>query len=658
MTAFRTFPERFTRLTIIVSLLAAIWMQASDIGLRAAAATAFIVAWTAGRLRPGWTRRAALFTTYILPAYFVSTRERFAEVHSVLWVALLCGVIFSAPSLLRWSLPGRWKLPLAFWCVLAAVTWPVVTLREVDFYLAQWQLSNGWAATVAMGIMVGILWFDWLFSMYGPANETAFDTEILLPLALGWMVAASVGVYQMFVQMTFLNPGLWAALERATGLLGDSNVFALISAMWGPALVAVTFRRPTRWAGWWLGAIGLSLSWLAIWGSGSRSSLPIALLGFVGVLIGLYRSTGSNRLLWVTAFAIPVAGAFALAVMQGLSRETPIFRVLKEFGEPQWSVEWARGVLTDLWTRNGFGTVAVNLIRQFPLVGVGLSAFYYLAAIFSRGVTDPPLPFDNAQNWYRHELTELGFIGSLGWIVWTVSFLFLLVTARSRPGRQLTATVLRLVLAGFGVISLVGMPAQSLIVAFTFWTLAFWFTRETATPLPTDSRGSQPSTIAWVVLWVVVLGHTAGTAYVGWTTLRPPVRALRAELNYSLGFYLPEGDGSDAFRWAKQRAVAVMPAPKAWMEITVKVNHLDLARNPVDARVWIDGASILRTRLRTVDPVTRYVRVPAGKRIMIETWVSRLHTDETGPPDRRERGLLVRWNFVDVPPAGATIAGE
>jgi hypothetical protein len=43
---------------------------------------------------------------------------------------------------------------------------------------------------------------------------------------------------------------------------------------------------------------------------------------------------------------------------------------------------------------------------------------------------------------------------------------------------------------------------------------------------------------------------------------------------------------------------------------------------------------------------------------MIETWVSRLHTDETGPPDRRERGLLVRWNFVDVPPAGATIAGE
>lgn len=657
MSAFRTSLERFTRLTIIVSVLAAVWLQASVIGLREAAAAAFIVAWAAGRLRPAWTRRAALFTTYLLPAYFVSTRERFAEVDAALWAALLCGVMFSTGPLLRWSLPSRWKMPLAFWCVLVAVTWPVINFREVDFYLAQWQLSNGWAATVAMGIMVGILWFDWLFSMYGPANDMAFDTEILLPLALGWIVTASVGVYQMFVRITFLNPGLWASLGRASGLLGDPNNFAVISAMWGPALVALTFTRPAKGMGWWIGAIALPLSWLAIWGSGSRSALPLALLGFLAVLIGLHRWAGSKRLVWVAAFAIPVVGALALSIALGVSVETPFFRILQEFGEPRWSMAWVRGIASTLWTRNAYGTVAVDMFRQFPLVGVGLSAFYYLAGIFSWRLVPNPLPFDNAQNWYRHELVELGLVGSAGWIVWTFSFLVLLVISRPRPGRQLTFVVLRLLLMGFGLISLVGMPGQALIVAFTFWTLAFWFIRETAAPPLPDARASQPSTTVWVALWLVVLGHTAGTTYVGWTALRPPVRALRADLNYSLGFYVPEGAGSEAFRWAKQRAVAVMPASKAWMEVTVKVNHLDLVRNPVDAKVWIDGASILRTRLRTVDPVTRYVWVPAGKRIMIETWVSRLHTDGTGPPDRRERGLLVRWNFVDVPPPDAVIAG-
>ena len=129
-------------------------------------------------------------------------------------------------------------------------------------------------------------------------------------------------------------------------------------------------------------------------------------------------------------------------------------------------------------------------------------------------------------------------------------------------------------------------------------------------------------------------------------------------MDYSLGFYVPDADGTaNPFRWARERAVATLPAPDPWMEVTVKVNHTDLERNPVDVRVWINGTLRLRTRLRTVDPVTRYVEVPAGTRVLIETWVSRLHDDEAGVRDRRERGLLVRWSFVEAPPPDATIAG-
>lgn len=656
-----TTPERFAKLTIVISLSVAVWMQASVTGLSSMAAGAFVVAWSAGRFRPTLARRAAMCATYVVPAVFVSTRERFFEADAVVWVAFLCGVMFSAGAPMRWSLPTRWKLPLVFWGLLAACTWPLIMLREADFYPEQLALSAGWPATVAMGVMLGILWFDWLFSIYGSTPESSDDTslesEILVPLALGWVLAASAGLYQMFGRMTFLNPGFWASARRATGLLGDANVFGVISAMWGPALAAVAFTWGSARRGWWLAALGVPLSWLAIWASGSRSSLPIVILGLLGILVALWRSTRSKRAAVAAAFAILMAAALGIVAVSrsGTAAVGPIARVMLIFA-PHWSTAWARQTAISLWARDGYGTVAVEMIRQFPFFGVGLSSFYDLVPVFSWILFHTRMPFENAQNWYRHELAELGLVGSVGWIVWTLFLLFLLLTARGRPGRQASGTILRCVLIGFGLISLVGMPGQSLFVAFTFWTLAFWFLRDTAPPQAASD--SQPSKLAWVALWLLVLGHTAGTAYVGWTALRPPVRAQRANMDYSLGFYLPEGNGSDAFRWAKQRAVAVLPAPKQWMEVTVKVNHPDLERKPVDVKVWIDGTSTLRTRLRTVDPVTRYVRVPAGTRIMIETWVSRLHAPEPGVNDRRERGLLVRWNFVDAPPPDAVTAGS
>src|SRR5205823_634029 len=63
VSASRTAPERLTRLAVVISLVAAVWLQASAVGLAGAAASAFVVAWLAGRLQPAMARRAALFVT-------------------------------------------------------------------------------------------------------------------------------------------------------------------------------------------------------------------------------------------------------------------------------------------------------------------------------------------------------------------------------------------------------------------------------------------------------------------------------------------------------------------------------------------------------------------------------------------------------------------
>jgi hypothetical protein len=593
-----------------------------------------------------------------MPVFFVVTRERFVEQFAVVWVSALCGSMLSGGSWSRWSLPLKWKLPLVFWALLAAWAWPIILIREADFHLDQLRLLEYWPAVVATGVMAGILWFDWLFARYGSRDEADVESEVIVPLALGWALAAMVGVFQMFGSMTFVNPGFWVSTRRATGLLGDANVFGVISAMWGPAIAAVAFGKRDQWRGWRLATVALPLSWLAVWASGSRSSLLIVVLGLCGFVLGVWRATQSKRVALSVVIACLVGVLAMMVLMRGDTTAVgPVARIVDTF-KPRWSIDWARQMAISLWVRDWYGTTSVEMIRRFPLVGVGLSEFYGLASVFSWVLLQRRLPFDNAQNWFRHELAELGLIGSLGWIAWTIFLLGALLMARSRPGRQVTAATLRLTLVGFGLVSLVGMPGQSLIVAFTFWTLAFWFLHETNALPAQPAHKLQSPMLAWVAVWALVFGHSVATAYVGWTALRPPVRAQWAGMDYSLGFYLPDGDGPDAFRWAKQRATAVVPAPKEWMEVTVKVNHPDLIQSPVDVRASVDGVSVLRTRLRTVDPVTRYVRVRPDERVIIETWTSRLHTDDSGPHDRRERGMLVRWNFVDAPPPDAIIAGS
>jgi hypothetical protein len=203
------------------------------------------------------------------------------------------------------------------------------------------------------------------------------------------------------------------------------------------------------------------------------------------------------------------------------------------------------------------------------------------------------------------------------------------------------------------------MPGQDVAVVFTFWALAFWFLA-LLEPGYREARGRRVVRPEWwIVVWLAVLGYSVATAYVGWTDLRPPVRAAAADLDYSYGFYPPQG--SETSRWAAKQAVAVLstPSDRRWLQVKIRVERLNLARKPVDVSVWADRHLIVRAQLSSVDPVTRYFKVPDGhRRVMLETWVSRTLRPRTfGVNDDRELGLIVDWHFLDALPPGA-VAGN
>ena len=260
-------------------------------------------------------------------------------------------------------------------------------------------------------------------------------------------------------------------------------------------------------------------------------------------------------------------------------------------------------------------------------------------------VRGPLLPPDNAQNWFRHQLAEFGLVGSVGWIAWAMMFGWFVITPK--PAAPSVSIVARGALIGFTVVSLVGVPAQSLPVAITFWTFAFWYVSLVGAP-PAEAVPAR----RWAVVAAVALVFLAGTGYDATTSLRLASRAQRAGFTFKYGLYDPEPDKEfGAVRWARQRSAIVIDAPSRQMEVSVAVNHHDIQDHPVDAKVWIDGSLALDTRLTDTSWRTFPVRLPEGeRRVILETWVSRvLNPFEFGVMDGRQLGLLVRWRFPDVP---------
>jgi O-antigen ligase len=618
-------------------------------------------AFAAGALLAMWDRRAVglvLVFAYVFPAIIRIGHGQYHVSYGILWASALVGAV--APDGLRtsWHIPTRWRGLLVCWALVVAFSAPIVMGREFDFnpvLLLEQRMPTSmlgsvpgfvvvWVAQVALTLVLGVLWFDWLFG----ASDLDPHAWIVTPLAMSALAMASVAIYQLFADVSFLNETVYGNIGRASGTVFDANVCGTVAALWigGTILWA---RRLGRWRPYMLIG-GVAATWLAVWASGSRTAFAAAVLVTAFSLATQYAARGDvpakaavPRVLLAAGLVI---GLLVLLANANLALVGPVKRVRDTL--PELSAGSMRDFAVEMWSRSRYGPAATAMIRESPFFGVGVGSFHLLVSDFARlsspGGTFPP---DNAQNWYRHQLAEVGLLGSVGWIAWVVLFAgFVLRRHDSSPP---AAWTVRGMLLAFAMISLLGMPGQDVSVTITFWTLAFWYVSLVGVP----SRTPAAAWRSWAVIAAIVVAHAAGTAHLAATQLRVPVRAQHAGWPYSYGFYGPEPDGEGGeYRWARQRAVAVINAPGRWMALTVWVNHFDIGRRPVDTKVWLDGNLVIDSRLESAVPVTKYLRVPDGEEwVLVETRVSRvIRPSAFGVPDDRELGLLVKWSFLAGPP--------
>lgn len=584
-----------------------------------------------------------LAPAYLVPILLFLAFGRYNALVSVVWLAPLAGITVPDALTRGWQLPERWRVPLVCWVGGVCATTPIVVARAVDF---RWELlfrgrlpyealgglpllTVAWTLHVALLFAVGLLWFDWLCGV----DEPFFTRWIAAPLAAGVLVLAAVACYQLFVDVEFLNYSVYAKFRRASATMLDGNVAGALAALWIAGWAALGSTAASRRRK--LLVLLALLMWLPVWATGSRTAFAsAALITLACVPPFVPERFRTRRRVLIAATVVLVCGAAAVTVLArstSLSASGPIKRIMKTMPEP--TADGVRTLLSEMWNRNRYGLAATNAIERYPLFGIGVGAFHEMASEF----LSRPLTPDNAQNWYRHQLVELGIVGSLGWLVFLSLFGWWVL--RRHDGERPAAWCTRGVVLGIGAVSMLGMPGQDPFVAITLATFAAWHLLLAGRPAPA-APARWP---AWSLGLVVIAAFTAGTLQQATGRLRLPVRLASQDVPYTYGFWPaePDGRGGDV-RWARQRATATVPVEGRVFELTLHANSDMLAR-PLGVRASVDGKVIIDTALTTSAPtITKQVLVPAGHpRVVVDTWAERAVTLPL--PDGRDVAMQVGW---------------
>lgn len=601
---------------------------------------------------------------YLTPAILYLTLNAVDYSLDAIWILPVLGLILSERAALEWSLPKRWQWPLMIWASIVSIAWPIVFLREADFAL--WILPLERVSNTSIGVSpwlvgqniayfallhnLGILLIDALFRWYRN-DSTRFRREVLTPLVAAAGIAAVVAAYQGFVDLTFLNTGFWAYMIRASGTLADANKLGAVAGLWTIGAVVYARRMSQPWgAAVTVSALVLGIS--AAWLSGSRTGLAsVAISTMIAALESLRWLKLDLRKVAFAGIGALVIGAAMILVLQNASTHTIVQRgtlgYLPFFGD--------RGISASanelLWDRFGYGPVAIQMIKEHPLAGVGPGMYHALGHDFGKAAGRTiPMP-DNAQAWWRHHLAELGLLGFIPLVWWCIVFgreLF----SRSASGNQFERGLLRGVLIAFFIASLFGLPSQSAAITLTFWIFAFWFVSEQSgdpdhvAPKRDWSRPLMALTIALVAI------HGGLTVADAFGDLRPRHRAERFGWYYRYGYHI-SNDGADVEpdpggnpvgrRWTMKDSLAVIPVKGKVLKFAAWVDHPDADTKPVHTQVFVDSMLVYEGDLGRTPLFLDIPATPGKTHMVIETTTDRtFRPSDSGSRDARDLGLSIR----------------
>jgi hypothetical protein len=631
----------------VLVILAALLALHTDLTLAlcVTAALAFAAGALLGHLRGQPVQTACVLAAPLAPALLRLATGREGPVLDFIWMAGLSGALLRSVPWTRWVLPAKWSPLIGGWSLALALAWPVLAGREIAFDLsllrdtgainswAMWPAAQtvDWILYWVLTQLLGVLWLDWVAGQF--ARSPQRFPRVGHALWIGATIASVVAVVQGTIDLTFLSTPFWASRGRATGTMLDANGYAVCAALAAPcAFLAL------RWAGGaplvrdstTLAWVVLATNCAGVWMSGSRTALLCAVGGLAGLAID-YRKAGataSEPRPWLAPAL--VAAVVAILVLIG-GAIGPLQRLAQI---PN---------VAELWNRGPYGPIAMQMVREYPLTGVGAGTFHFLAPDYWRLRSNNRLATDNAQNWWRHQAAELGLFGGALILIWSALVAWL-VLAGGWPRGPSSASV-RGMLIGLGLISLLGMPTQVPIVLLWFFFLVAWMT-----VLVPQAAAQTPARRAyWIAAAALAFAYAAGHLLLARSSLAVDERARRAERGYFVGAYAPEPfERANEFRWTTGQSHIVLPARTRWLVVRMWAAHPDIAKAPVHVRLSNRCGVLWQETLQSFMPVTIGIILAENERsfdaslAVSRTW----QPSAFGDPDGRHLGVGVVTDFV------------
>ncbi len=544
------------------------------------------------------------------------------------WLAAMAAWLAWPSATPAWHVGGAWRLGIATWALVLAVTGPVAALRELDFTLqtigvptangtfgSNPHLSAAWVALTVEAQLVALLLFDWARGATPVSRRRAW-----LALAPGVAIACALAAWQQAVDPAFLSAEPWVYFARAAGPFYDANAMGALAALAGATLAGPGLRPvavPSLiWGSAWA-TVGLA----GAWASGSRTALAALLVG--GTVTGVAALRPRARLAALAALTVfTTLGIAALRASppadartgQALGRLANTVRRVIDGG--------AQELLAVAWRRDGYGPASLAVIADHPLVGVGPGALATVISDYGQVELGVRLPPDNAQNWWRQQFAELGVIGGFAPVL--CSLLALVAVRRSWRHPHTAARTAPLVVLGF--MCLVSPPTQHPVIQVLVGLLV---ARAVAPEHDAPASAPGPSWAGWVA-WTLAIACGVGLALAGWTTFRPPHRAARFTFPYNYGLFepvqTPFGDG----RRAAAHSVAVFRPEHRVLFVGVVLPHTDIATAPVVVTVSDGHVVLCRQEWRNNELFECRLTIADGQWPMVEVDVSRAWYTDAG----------------------------
>ena len=629
--------------------------------LRVLMVCALVGGWRLGRFAGKAALAIVAGLAPVLPVAIAAVAGGADPVVQSVWLAALVGALLPSMHWTRWELPAAWRVLLGGWALTLSLAWPILVAREVGFDLRvlgdtatinSWagmspSEVSGWIMHVVLVQLAGLLWLDGLMRRLRTWSGRGLPA-VVHGLWIGATVSSLVALYQGTVDIQFLSSAEWAARGRVTGMMLDANAYGMVAALAAPLAAVAAGSLSTR--AWWLGAGAFAVNWSGVWMSGSRTALLCVLAGTVALALGAVHRLRVRRVVWVSGAGVLAVSLAALALTVTLSRATSPLERTEEFaGRSPWQVA------ETLLARGRYGEIAARMIWEYPLTGVGVGTYHWLAPDYLRTTFNQELSFDNAQNWWRHQLAELGILGALPVLAWSIIIAWLTMRG-ARGARGHHAATVRGLLLGLGFVSLVGMPTQAPAVLMAFFLLVAMLA--TASPgvgaLDTASRtGASPGASlsrAWMIVGALAVAYAGGHAALASGSLNVAERAARTNRDYVVGLYPEESHPEGGqFQWTGGEARLRLVKRAPWLVVRTWIQHPDAAERPVALRIATPCQVVFERTFADSTPVDLALRLPnTGDPIDLAVRVSRTWSPASfGSPDTRELGAALMTDFVN-----------